>query len=188
MNRKFLAARDDLVKKLSNIAKSRNTTLYGLVNQILEQAIRANDLGDDLSEIIDNHVFIKMARQNGLILIPEKVWYIILEKASEKASGTLTDVFYDAGLWYGKYFSTVFTGDNAIQNVENALQTMLWNVSTFSLVKNKDEIALRCIEPKSTKSHTMFLSAMFEGIMHPLGYSTVEKNISRGIILLTFKR
>jgi hypothetical protein len=34
----------------------------------------------------------------------------------------------------------------------------------------------------------MFLSAMLEGIMHPLGYSTVEKNISRGIILLTFKK
>lgn len=188
MNRKFLAARDDLVKRLSNIAKSKNTTLYGLVNQILEQAIRANDLGDDLSETIDNHVFIKMARQNGLILIPEKVWYIILEKALDKAGDSLTDVFYDAGLWYGKYFSTVFTGDNTIQKVENALQTILWNVSIFNLVKNKDEIALRCIEPKSTHSQTMFLSAMLEGIMHPLGYSTVEKNISRGIILLTFKK
>jgi hypothetical protein len=188
LNRKFLAARDDLVKKLSNIAKSKNTTLYGLVNQILEQAIRANDLGDDLSETIDNHVFIKMARQNGLILIPEKVWYIILEKAFEKASDSLTDVFYDAGLWYGKYFSTIFTGDNTIQKVENALQTILWNISIFNLVENKDKIALRCIEPKSTHSHTIFLSAMLEGIMHPLGYSTVEKNISRGIILLTFKK
>jgi len=188
LNRKFLAARDDLVKKLSNVAKSKNTTLYGLVNQILEQAIRANDLGEDLSEIIDNNSFIKMARQNGLILIPEKVWYIILEKAFEKAGDSLTDIFYDAGLWYGKYFSTVFTGDNAIQEIENTLQTMLWNVSIFNLVENGDEIALRCIEPKSTDSHTMFLSAMLEGIMRPLGYSTVEKSISRGIILLTFKK
>lgn len=189
LTRKFLAARADLAEKLSSIAKNNGVTLYGLVNQILEQAIRANSFGDEMPEIIDNHVFIKMAKQNGLILIPEKIWNVVLEKTFEKTGDSLTEVVYDVGLWYGKYFSTIFTDKNNIEEIENALKRMLWNVSILDLEKNSNnEIMLRCIEPNITHSHTVFLSAMLEGIIHPLGYSTTEKNVSRGIISLTFEK
>ena len=186
--RKFLAARADLATKLSKIAKSRNVTLYGLLNEILEQAIRANDFGDDLSQILDNHFFIKMAKKNGFILVPEKIWCTILEETFGKNEESLNSAFYNVGSWYGKYFSTVFSNNDAIEQVEKALKSILWNVPNLNLAKNGNEITLQCTEPKFTDSHTAFLSTIFEGIIHSFGYATDAKDVSRGIISLTFKK
>jgi len=188
MGRKFLAAREELVKKLHSMAKARNQTLYGQTNEILEQAIRANDLSEELPEIINNYRIIKMAKENGSVLIPERIWYQTLEKAFEKSDGSFKETFYDSGLWYGKYFSTVITNTDSLEGIKSALKTIFWNASSLEVTQNGDKIILRCIEPNFTDSHTQFLSTMLEGIMHSLGYLTDGKKISRGLVMLTFTK
>lgn len=188
MSRRFLAAKEELVKKLSNIAKAKNKTLYGLTNEILEQAIHANDLGEELPEIINNYRIIKMARENSSVLIPEKIWYLTLEKAFDKNDHSFKETFYDSGLWYGKYFSTVLTDIDSLKGIKSALKTIFWNASSLEVAQNGDKIILRCIEPNFTDSHTQFLSTMLEGIMHSLGYFTDGKKITRGLVMLTFTK
>jgi len=188
MGRKFLAAKEELVGKLALIATARSKTLYGLTNDIIEQVMRANDMGEELPEIISNYRIIKMARQSRSVLIPERIWYLILEKVFEKNDDSFKEIFYDSGLWYGKYFSTVLTDIHSVEGIKSALQTIFWNASNLEVAQNGDKIILRCIEPNYTDSHTYFLSTMLEGIMHSLGYLTGEKNIFRGLIMLTFTK
>lgn len=188
MGRKFLAARDVLVKKLRSIAKNKNVTLYGLTNELLQQAIRANDLGEELTKVIDRYYIVKTAMENRSLLIPERIWYVVLEKALENSSDSLKEVFYDVGLWYGKYFSAVSKGNDAIGQVKEALQTMFWNASSLDLMKTDGEIILRCLESNFTDSHTKFLSTMLEGVMHAFGYAIAEKETEKGLLLLTFRK
>lgn len=188
MGRKFLAAREELVKRLHILAKNKNTTLYGLTNQILEQALLAEDLGEDLPEIIRNYRVIKMAKENRSVLIPQRLWHLVLEKASKNASDSLKEVFYDSGQWYGKYFTTVLAKANSLQEIKNFLEAMFWNVSNLDLTEESDKTILKLIEPNFDLSHTQLLSIMLEGIMHSIGYATQERNITKGLALLTFTK
>ena len=188
MGRKFLAAKEELVKKLRNLAKNKNITLYGLTNQILEQALHANDLGEELPEIIENYRVIKMAKENRSVLIPERVWHIVLEKAFEHAGDSLKEVFYDSGQWYGKYFSTLHSKANYLREIKSFLGAMFWNVSNLDLIEESDKIILKLIEPNFALPHTQLLSTMLEGIMHSIGYATQERNVTKGLVLLTFTK
>jgi len=187
-SRRFLAAREPLVSELRSIAKAKNKTLYGLTNEILEQAIRANSLGEELSDVINNYRIIKMAKENRSVLIPERIWYPILDKALEKNGDLFKETFYDSGLWYGKYFSTVLTETDLLEGIKSAFQTIFWNASSLEVAQIGDKTILTCIEPNFTDSHTEFLSTVFEGIMHSLGYKTNERNVSRGLVMLTFTK
>lgn len=186
MGRKFLAAKEELVKRLHNLAKNRNMTLYGLTNQIIEQALYANDLGEELPEIIENYRVIKIAKENRSVLIPERIWHLVLEKASKQAGDSLKEVFYDSGQWYGKYFSTLLSKASSLQEIKGFLEAMFWNVSNLELTEESDKIILKFIEPNFALPHTQLLSTMLEGIMHSLGYATQERNITKGLVLLTF--
>jgi len=186
--RRFLAAREPIVRKLRALANTQNKTLYGLTNEILEQAIRANDLGEELPDIINNYRLIKIAKENRSVLIPEQIWYQVLDKACEKDSNAFKETFYDSGLWYGKCFATVSTGSTDPDEIRDAFKTIFWNASSFEITQKEDLTTLTCIEPNFTKSHTEFLSTMFEGIMHSLGYQTHEKEVSRGLLMLAFEK
>jgi len=187
-NRRFLAAREPLVSKLRSIAKTKNITLYGLTNEILEQAINAYDLGEELSDIINVYRIIKMAKENRSLLIPERIWHPMLDKALERNDDVLKETFYDSGLWYGKYFSTVLPETDSLKEIRSLLKGIFWNASSLEIEQVGSKTILTCIEPDSTDLHTELLSTMFEGIMHSLGYQTNEKKVSRGLMMLTFKK
>jgi len=187
-SRRFLAARESMVRQLRSIAKAKNKTLYGLTNEILEQAIHANDLGEELPDIINNYRIIKMAKENRSVLIPERIWCLTLDKALEKNGDLFKETFYDSGLWYGKYFSTVLAESDSLEGIKRAFQTIFWNVSSLEVAQIGDKTILTCAEPNFTDAYTEFLSTVFEGIMHSLGYRTNEKNVSRGLLMLTFTK
>jgi len=187
-NRRFLAATEPLVKKLRVIAEARNRTLYGLTNEILEQAICANELGEDLQNIIKSYRIIKMAKENGSVLVPERVWYLILDKALERNADLFKETFYDSGLWYGKYFSTLSGEAASPEGIGDLFKAIFWNTPSLEITRKEDLTTLTCVEPNFTKSHTEFLSTVFEGIMHSLGYETHGKEVARGLLMLTFTK
>jgi len=187
-NRRFLAAKEPLVRKLRSIAEARSRTLYGLTNEILEQAIRADDLGEELQNITSQYRIIKMAKENRSVLIPERIWYQVLDKALEKNGDLFKENFYDSGLWYGKYFSTVSSEAASPEGIRDLFKTIFWNTSSLEITQKEDLTTLTCVEPNFTKSHTEFLSTVFDGIMHSLGYQTHEKKVSRGLLMLTFAK
>ena len=187
MERNFLAARKDFVVKVRDIAKKKNQTIYALVNEALEQLLRAEEMGISLPEIVDGYYFFHLAKESGFTLTNEDLLFYMLDKVFEEDSKSLTDMFYQTGEWLGKYCKVRFSGANQLLTIEKMVQNLFREITDFDITKNSDEILVQCIGSRIPKSYTTLLSTFIEGIMHTFEYSTIKKDMSKGSISLKFR-
>jgi len=187
MERSFLAARSDFVVRTRELAKKKKQTLYGLVNEALEQLLRAEEMDSSLPEIVEDHFILKIAKESGFTLINESLLNYLLERVSEEENEPLTDMFYKMGEWLGKYCQVRFTGDDPLRVIEKILGRLFWDVSEFDIAKDGERIIVQCIGSRISGSYTSLLSMFLEGLMHSFEYSTVKRDVSKGIISLGFR-
>src|SRR4030042_622856 len=82
--RKMLAARDDLADALGKIAAKRGFTLFGMVNDLLDLAIKVDSMGISLKETVDAYELAKEVRDASFTLVLERLLYDTAEIAYEK--------------------------------------------------------------------------------------------------------
>jgi len=179
MKRKMLAARLDLADKISEIA-SRRGTLYDYVNDVLEQAIRAEDLGLSLKDVLDDRWLIQMARDAGFVLAPEKIVYELAESAYKRVSKEeIANMWLETGRWYGRYY------DN-LAKFESVAKRYFWDISEFKISREDEHADLICLSSKFSAAYTEFFSKFLEGVLTSLGYDLEKSEVSKGIISLKF--
>lgn len=179
MKRKMLAARADLADKVSEIA-ARRGTLYDYVNDVLEQAIRAEALGLTIKEVLDDLWLIKSAKDAGFTIIPEKIIYDIIEDAYERLSKRrMMNLWYETGRWYGRYYED-------IGRFESSIRKFFWDVSEFKVSVEDEHLDLVCLSSKFSEAHTRLFSKFLEGALNAFGYDLDESDVSKGIIILKF--
>jgi len=177
--RKMLAARVDLADKVLEIA-ARRGTLYDYVNDVLEQAIRAESLGLTLKEILDDRWIIKSARDAGFTVIPEKTVFELIEDAYKSlGKEKMANLWYETGQWYGKYYED-------IAKFEGSVKRFFWDISEFKVSKEDENVVLTCLSSKFSEAYTELFSKFLEGAMNALGYNLDESEVSKGIISLKF--
>lgn len=187
MERKFLAARKDLVEGVAKIAKDKHLTLFALANEALEQTLRADVFKRSLREVVDEYETMTVARGTGHVILAEGLLYPLIERCYGEDEERLEKAWYSQGAWYGTILPAQFMGRNPTEAVENFMRTILWGISDFVFSKGPNGLTVRCIGSRLSASYTSLLAAFLEGMMHALGYATVRKDVSRGIILLTLK-
>ena len=182
LKRKMLAARSDLADEISEIA-SRRGTLYDYVNDILEQAIRAESMGLTLSEILDDMWILKAAREAGFSFISEKLLYDLVEKAYKRlGKKEMQDLWYETGQWYGRYYAE-------LNKLEEMTKKLLVEISDFKISREDEEtLSLTCLSSKFTEAYTELFSKFLEGALNAFGYTKDRGEISRGVINLRFKK
>ncbi|MGQ9680058.1 MAG: hypothetical protein ACUVV4_04765 [Candidatus Bathyarchaeia archaeon] len=181
MQRKMLAARADLADKVYEIAM-RKGTLYDFVNDILEQAVRADAMGLTLREVVDERWILKDARDAGFIVFPERLVYGLIEKACKTPKRELQSLWYETGEWYGKYFADP-------KRFGEVMSRLLWDASEFRISKeDKDALRLTCLSSKFSESHTDLFGKFLEGAFNALGYEKESGEFFKGIINLRFKK
>ena len=179
MKRKMLAARLDLSDKISEIA-ARRGTLYDYVNDILDQAIRAESIGLTLKEVLDDRWLIQTARDAGFTVVPEKIVYDLIESAYGKlGKRKMMGIWYETGQWYGKYYED-------LDRLEASVKRFFWDVSEFKMSKEAENINLTCLSSKFSEAHTELFAKFLEGAFGVLGYDLDAKDVSKGIIGLRF--
>ncbi|MEM2112400.1 MAG: hypothetical protein QXX08_11085 [Candidatus Bathyarchaeia archaeon] len=179
MKRKLLAARLDLADKISEIS-SRKGTLYDYVNDILEQAIRAEEIGLSLKTVLDDRWTVKAMKDAGFILVPEKLLYDLAEVAYKRVGKEKTTMlWYETGQWYGHYY-----GD--LRKFEAAIKNCFWDVSEFKILEEKETAVLTCLSSKFSATYTELFSKFLEGALNALGLSLSQCEVSKGIINLKF--
>lgn len=99
MTRKLLAARSDLVDELSKIAKARNQTVYGFLNNVLEQALKLHRIDAKIEDAVNSYMVVKNLKNLGFIPLPEDLAYKALDSIIKKNT---VDAFFKLGEWYGK--------------------------------------------------------------------------------------
>ena len=175
----MLAARLDLADKISEIA-ARRGTLYDYVNDILDQAIRAESLGLTLKEVLDDRWLIQTARDAGFTVVPEKIVHDLIENAYGKlGKRKMTSLWYETGRWYGRYYED-------LSKLASAVRRFFWDVSEFKMSKEDGNVSLTCLSSKFSEAHTELFGKFLEGAFNALGYDLDESDVSKGIISLRF--
>jgi len=178
----MLAAEEDLANRVAQLAEKRGLTVYQTVNDILEQALRAEGQGVNLKEALDRRGDMARARDMGLTFTVEHLYYQVVDAAYGEDRDKIHDLWRDMGFWYGNYFKSK-SGD-PVKELTDALG-FLTHGSQFTAEKGKgDELTVSCINEHYTRGYTEVFATFIEAAFSVFGYKKLENEASRGIIKL----
>ncbi|MBS7618685.1 hypothetical protein KEJ25_08860 [Candidatus Bathyarchaeota archaeon] len=185
MPRKLLAARADLVEELSKIAKSRNQTVYGFLNNILEQALKLHKMDARIEDVVNSYMVAKNLKNLGFIPLPEDLAYKALDGVVK--SKNVVSSFFKLGEWYGKVLGAQLPNFKPVDLLRTVISEVAWTASEVSITENHGEITIRCIGPRFSESYTLVLASMFEGLAASMGFKAIKRYVTRGVISLNLK-
>jgi len=183
VKRKTFVAREELIDRLSEIAKQKGYSLYAIVNEVFELAVKAEETSVDLRKIIEERNVLKAAREAGFLLGLESLWYEMAELAYQKAKTQALKSWYEAGVWLAKRYATGEVED-PFETFKKDLEAFTWNAPEFTIEKTEGKVSVRIISPRFTESYTVLFTSFLEGALDAFGYKTTSKEVSRGTIRL----
>ena len=181
VKRKTLFAREDLVNRLSVIAKQHGYTLYNLVNEILELAIRAEDVGINLRRIFEESWILKTAKKDGFILGLETLWYDMAEIAYSKAKRKAAKKWFEAGVWLAKRYITAGV-EEPFEAFKRSLKAYTWNIPELTIEKDGGSVMVRVMSPRFPESYMILYSSFLEGALKTFGYKISNMEVSPRMI------
>jgi hypothetical protein len=179
----MLAAREDLADKMSAIAAQRGLTLFSLVNELLEVAIKVEDMGISLKEAVAAYELTNEARDAGFTLVLESLLYDTADIASEKANAETQKIWFDAGVWVARRYVARGAKD-PLSAYERELKVFGWNISSFTFDRKGQKVAIRMVSPRFSKSFTSLFNRYLLGILKGSGYEVTFNEVGRGNIRL----
>ena len=181
--RKMLAARDDLADKIGKIAENRGFTLFGMINDLLELAIKANSMGVSLKEAVDAYELAKEVRDASFTLVLESLLYDTAEIAYEKATEKTLKIWFDAGVWIAQRYIARGIAD-PLDAYERELKVFGWNIPGISMERSKKGVSFRILSPRFSEAYTILFNRYLEGILGGSGYEVTFNEVGRGNIRL----
>jgi hypothetical protein len=181
----MLAADEDIANKIVEIAKRRGSTVYGTVNEVLEQALRADGMGLNLNYVIENREKMEKAKGMGFTFTIEKLLYEVVGLAHDKAEKELAEIWLETGKWYGRYFAD--KGGNTIDSFREAMELLsLGNPVTSVEKQDGGRLIVSCVGELYTDGFTEMYGLFIQGVVETLGWEHVGTEYSKGMIRLTF--
>ena len=180
-------AREDLMKRISEMAKQRGHSLYEMVNEVFELTIKAEDSGVNLRNAVEERGVLKAAKEAGFILCQESLWYDMAELAYKKAKAKTLKSWFNAGVWLAKRYVTSEIED-PFEAFKRDLEAFTWNAPEFNIEKTEKEVSVRIISPRFPESYTLLYQAFLKGILETFGYKIVDKDVTSGGILLKARK
>jgi hypothetical protein len=183
VKRKTFVAREDLLDRLSRVADERGYSLYALVNDLFDLALKADALGLDLHRVLDERGVLETAKRAGFVLALESLCYDMSDLAYEKAKGKALKSWFEAGVWLAKRYVTSGVKD-PLEALRRDLGTFMWNASCFSLEGGGDKASVSVFSPRFSEAYTFLLASLFEGLLAGFGYEVAEREVFKGNIRL----
>ena len=181
--RKMLAAREDLADKISKIAEQRGFTLFSMVNDLLELAIKMDNMGLSLKEVVDAYELTREVQDASFTLVLESLLYNTADIAYENASEKTLKTWFDAGVWVAKRYVARGAKD-PITAYERELKTFGWNIHGVTMDNNGQGVSVRILSPRFSKIYTILFNRYIEGILVGSGYDITFNEVGRGNIRL----
>ena len=173
--RKMLAAQEDIANRIVELAQRKDMTVYQTVNDILEQALRVEDLGISLRQVVDERWMLERAQETGFTFTIEQLLYSIVDEAYESDKKKSIKIWRDMGHWYGKYYQA-------------KLELFTLGTSEYNLDVNNRDLTFSFIGEKLTPGYIELFSTFVEELLSVFGYKLKSKEINRGIIKLEMSR
>lgn len=183
----MLAADEEIANRVVEMAKRMESTVYQTVNDILEQALRVDEMGLFLGDVVDEREALEKAKRMGFTFTIESLLYDVVDVAYSRNKARLSEMWLEAGQWYGKYFSS--KSEDGIAAFEEAMGLLTIGNPVFTVERGKgDGVSVSCVGERFTPGFTSVYSLFMEGVFEAFGMEMVEKENSDGIIRLRFEK
>jgi len=183
VKRKTFVAREDLLGRISEMARQRGCTLYDMVNRIFELAIRAEAAGVDVERVVGERAILKAAREAGFMLGLESLWYGMAELAYRSARDEAFKMWFEAGVWLAKRYAS---GDyeDPLLAFKRDLEAFTLDAAEFNLQRVGKLVRVSVICPSFPMSYAFLLLCFLKGAVEAFGYRVVNSEALRGFVRL----
>ncbi len=181
--RKMLAAREDLADKIGKIAEQRGFTLFGMVNDLLDLAIKVDSMGISLKEAVDAYELTKEVRDASFSLVLENLLYDTVDIAYEKDSERTLETWFDAGVWVAQRYIARGVKD-PLSAFERELKVFGWNIVGVTIERTGQSASIRLLSPRFSEVYTILFNRYLQGFLVGCGYEVTFEEVGRGNIRL----
>jgi len=182
----MLAAQEDIANRIVELAQRKDMTVYQTVNDILEQALRVEELGMSLRQVVDERWMLERAQETGFTFTIEQLLYKTVDEAYESDKKKYIQIWREMGHWYGKYYQAKH--EQPLNAFREALELFTLGTSEYTLENSNRDLTFSFIGEKLTPGYIDLFSVFIEELLITLGYKLKSKEINRGIIKLEMSR
>jgi len=183
VEKKLVVVRSDVLERISEMAKKENKTLFAAINEILLDALKANEARANVGDLTTFYKLMKIEMDSGAVMVPAEILLKLIKRC--EYNDELKKEWFMAGEWYGKYLTAKF--ERPLEVLPSLLSTCLWQLSEVKVeVREGGTTNVNIIAP-NTDQHLLELTGKYlEGLMNALGYRAVKSDIVRGVAILEF--
>ncbi len=183
VEKKLVVVRADVLEKISEMARRENKTLFALVNEILQDALKVSDMKATVGELATFYKLTKIQKDSGALILPIDLFLKLMHKWNDRDE--LNKEWFSAGIWYGKYLLAKF--DNPVDILPSLLSTSLWHLSEVKMEgKGDGRTIISIIAPNAEQFLLEITGKYLEGVMNALGFRCIKSDIVRGVGILEF--
>jgi hypothetical protein len=184
--KRLVAISTDLLTQLMEKANRQGKPFQSLLSQIISSGLKASENGRSLEEMIEFCDLMDTQKSSGAVLLPVDLCNYMISRLCETEREKLTQVWRDAGGWYGKYLASKFPEKDTAELFGRLLAATRWDLREVMFNRDGATVNFRCIAPQLPDDSTQLLAAFVEGAMSSIDHKVVKSEILRGMILEEF--
>ncbi|XES77404.1 MAG: hypothetical protein ACBZ72_00650 [Candidatus Bathyarchaeia archaeon] len=173
---------EDLLEKVAKVTRDEGISLSKLVEGALAETVKVNELGYSSSQMSEFFNVLQTNRVLGGLFIPSGVLDYMVEKCCQKDTPKLHAIWYESGVWSGKYLKEKFS--DPVEAFGHFLELTRWDLNEVDVQERAGVIKVRCISTVMSVEGTRLLSKFIEGVVTGLGYKTQHVDCLKGMIIL----
>lgn len=177
---------EDLLEKVAKVTRDEGISLSKLVEGALAETVKVNELGYSSQQMAEFFNVLQTNRVLGGLFVPSGVLDYMVEKCCQKDSSKLHAIWYDSGVWSGKYLKEKF--QNPVEAFGHFLELTRWDLNEVDIKDEANVLKVRCVSTVMSIEGTRLLSKFIEGVVTGLGYKTQHVDCLKGMIILESKK
>jgi hypothetical protein len=182
--KKLIRAPGELIQKLKEAASRQGKTLYSYMTEVLEQAVKAYELGLSLDDVIGDYEILGVYKEAGVTSVPRDFLEFLIKRFSSGDIEVLQRLWYHAGRWCGLYLKGRFS--DPVNSLARMLRAGQFDLNEVDVRRKLGFVEFRCVSTLLSQERTLLVCSFIEGAMNSLGYGTLENECFKGIIRLRF--
>ncbi|MCW4017888.1 MAG: hypothetical protein NWF00_04310 [Candidatus Bathyarchaeota archaeon] len=177
---------EELLERVAKVTRDEGVSLSKLVEGALAETVKVNELGYASKDMAEFFNVLQTNRVLGGLFIPSGVLDFMVEKCTKKDSKELQTLWFESGMWSGKYLKEKFP--NPTDSFGHFLKLTRWDLNEVDVKEGGDSVKVRCISTVMSIEGTMLLAKFIEGVVNGLGYRTEHVDCLKGMIILESKK
>jgi hypothetical protein len=177
---------EDLLEKVAKVTRDEGVSLSKLVEGALAETVKVNELGYSSKQMAEFFNVLQTNRVLGGLFVPSGVLDFMVEKCCQKDSSKLNSLWYESGIWSGKYLKEKFS--NPVAAFGHFLELTRWDLNEVDVKEGGGTVKVRCVSTVMGVEGTKLLSKFIEGVVSGLGYKTQHVDCLKGMIILESKK